>query len=233
MDFYISLLVGTTQAIIYNPVDKAIYNSIINNNRLLTRDNWRRPFVGATNGIFTRIISGGLYFYLIDFTKHLNIYQSAFIVSLTTSLIINPFNVVKFKSYTNNRSTYDTLINIYKKNGVKFCKIGLEALIIRDFIFNVIYLKCKSDNNEFIHNCSAICAASIISSPMHYARNMKYHSNDAYIKIFKDLFQGLKSTNKKLTYTIKQFAIGHGTIRTIIGLYTGQVMYSVLKEIAH
>lgn len=233
MDFYISLLVGITQAIIYNPVDKAIYNSIINNNRLLTRDNWRRPFVGATNGIFTRIISGGLYFYLIDFTKHLNIYQSAFIVSLTTSLIINPFNVVKYKSYINNTSTYDILINIYKKNGVKFCKIGLEALIIRDFIFNVIYLKCKNDNNEFIHNCSAICAASIISSPMHYARNMKYHSNDSYIKIFKDLFQGLKSTNKKLTYTIKQFAIGYGTVRTIIGLYTGQVMYSVLKEIAH
>ena len=233
MDFYISIVVGITQAIIYNPVDKAIYNSIINNRKLFTIDNWRHPFVGVSNGIYTRIISGGLYFYLLDYTKHLNIYHSALIVSMTTSLIINPLNVVKYKSYINNTSTYNTFINIYKKNGFKFCKIGIEALIIRDFVFNIIYLKCKNNNNNLIHNCAAICAASIISSPLHYARNMKYHSNDGYLNIYKDLFVGLKSTNKKIAYTIKQFAIGHGTIRTILGVYTGQVMYSVLKEIAH
>lgn len=233
MDFYISLFVGITHAIIYNPVDKAIYNSIINNRKLFTFENWRHPFVGASNGIYTRIISGGLYFYLIDYTKQLNTYQSAFIVSMTTSLILNPFNVVKYKSYINNTSSYNTLKYVYHKNGLKFCKIGLEALIIRDFIFNVIYLKCKNNNNDLLHNCSVICLASIMSSPLHYARNIKYHSNDGYIKIYKDLFEGLKSTNKKFAYTIKQLAIGHGTIRTVAGLYTGQLMYSFLKEIAH
>jgi hypothetical protein len=62
---------------------------------------------------------------------------------------------------------------------------------------------------------------------------MKYHTNDSYLKIYKDLFVGLKSTNKKFSYAIKQFAIGHGTIRTVAGLYTGQLMYSLLKEVAH
>jgi hypothetical protein len=136
MDFYISLVVGITHAIVYNPVDKAIYNSIINNTKLFTRDNWRNPFIGATNGIYTRIISGGLYFYLIDYTKQMNVYQSAFIVSMTTSLIINPFNVVKYKSYINNTATYDTLIKTYGTTGLKFCKIGLEALVLRDFVFS-------------------------------------------------------------------------------------------------
>ena len=150
MDFYISIIVGITQAIIYNPVDKAIYNSIINNKKLFTLDNWRHPFVGASNGIYTRIISGGLYFYLIDYTKHLNIYHSALIVSMTTSLIINPLNVIKYKSYINNTSTYNTFLNIYKNNGLKFYKIGIEALIIRDFVFNIIYLKeiLKTQNNR-------------------------------------------------------------------------------------
>lgn len=233
MDFYISIAVGVTQAFMYNPIDKAIHNSIINNTKLFNKQNWNNPFTGAANGSYARIITGGLYFYLIDKTKNMNTYQSALYVSMATSLIINPFNVVKYKSYANNLSNYDSVKVNYKKYGFKFGIIGLEALIIRDFVFNVIYLKCKNDNNNLIHNCGAICMASVVSSPFHFARNMKYHNNDSYIKIYKDLFQSLKSTNKKISYTMKQFAIGHGTLRTVMGLYTGQVMYSTLKELAH
>ena len=66
MDFYISIIVGATQAFIFNPIDKALYNSIVSNTKLFTRKNWEQPFIGATNGINIRIISGGIYFYLID-----------------------------------------------------------------------------------------------------------------------------------------------------------------------
>jgi hypothetical protein len=37
--------------------------------------------------------------------------------------------------------------------------------------------------------------------------------------------------NNKVNYVIKQLGLGHGTIRTVAGVYVGQVMYSTLKEI--
>lgn len=233
MDFYISIIVGVFQAIIFNPLDKAIYNSIIYNNSLLTHKNWIKPFAGTSNGIYTRIISGGLYFYLLDYTKKMDIYQSAFSVSLSTSLILNPFNVIKFKSYTDNITTYKSLISCYKQQGFKFCKIGIESLIIRDFIFNCIYLKYKKDNNDLIHNCSIICAASVISSPFHYLRNMKYYNNDSYYNICKKLIIDTTNNNQKIKayFLIKQFGIGYGTARTVAGVYSGQIMYSTMKEL--
>jgi hypothetical protein len=35
MDFYISLIVGVSQAFIFNPADKAIYKSIIDNTPIM------------------------------------------------------------------------------------------------------------------------------------------------------------------------------------------------------
>ena len=233
MDFYISIAVGISQAFMFSPIDKAIYNSIINNSKLFKRENWIKPFAGASNSIYSRIITSGLYFYLIDYTKDMNVYQSALTVSATTAITINPLNVIRYKSYYNKISTYNSLISIYRKHGLKFCMIGMETLIMRDFIFNVIYISNKKDNNDFIHNCGVICAASIVSSPFHYYRNMKYHENEKYLDITKTFFNNFKTSNQKLSYIIKQFAIGHGTVRTVIGLYTGQVMYSTLKQMAH
>jgi hypothetical protein len=232
MDFYISIIVGSIQAIIFNPIDKAIYNSIINNNSLFSFTNWIKPFSGTTNGIYSRIISSGLYFYLLDYTKHMNIYQSSLTVSLITSLTLNPFNIVKFTSYSNNLTTYNSLVYNYKKYGFKFGKIGIESLILRDFVFNIIYLKYKKDNNDLIHNCSIICTASIISSPLHYVRNMKYYNNDSYINIIKCLFKDINNNIKiKPLFIFKQFGIGYGTARTIMGVYSGQLMYSTMKEL--
>jgi hypothetical protein len=233
MDFYISIVVGVFQAVIFNPLDKAIYNSIVFDNALFSGKNWVKPFAGTTNGIYSRIITGGIYFYLLDYTKNMDLYQSALTVSLTTSLILNPLNVVKYRSYSDNITTYKSLMLNYKTFGLKFANIGLSSLIARDFIFNCIYLKYKKDNNELIHNCSIICAASIISSPFHYMRNMKYYTNDSYINICKKLFQDVKTTNQKLKsyFIFKKFGIGYGTARTVMGVYSGQVMYSTMKEL--
>jgi hypothetical protein len=231
MDFYISLLVGVSQAIMFNPIDKAIYTSIISNTSLLNKLNWKKPFSGSTNNIYTRVITSGLYFYLIDYTKHLDTVQASLAISLTTSLILNPFNVIKYKSYGNNISTYNSFILTYNKYGIKFVKIGLSSLIMRDFVFNLIYLNYKKNNNDIIYNCGVICIGSIISSPFHFIRNMKYNNDESIINIMKRFVENLKISNKKVPYVIKQFGIGHGTIRTILGVYVGQVMYSSLKDI--
>jgi len=230
MSVIISILVGIIQTILFNPIDKAIYNSITNNNSILTPTNWNKPFSGLSNNIYMRIITGGSYFYLLDYTKTMTPIQSALTVSATTSIILNPLNVIKYKSYSDNISTYKSLLVNYRKYGLKFGIIGLETLFLRNFIFNVVYISQKKENNDLIHNCSVICAASIISSPVQYYINMKYYNNISYRQITSNFYNSLRNTNNKLAYTIKQFAIGYGTTRTILSVYTGQLMYSTLKQ---
>ena len=231
MDFYISLMVGILQAFIFNPADKAIYKSIIDNTSIFKSSNWNKPFAGSTNNIYSRIITSGLYFYLIDHTKGYDTIQSSLFISMSTSIIINPLNVIKYKSYGNDLSSYNALKKTYKQYGLKFIKIGLGSLIMRDFVFNMVYLKYKKDNNDMIYNCAVICCASIISSPFHYIRNMKYNNNESIRNIIVNFINNIKNVNNKCNYVIRQLGIGHGTLRTIMGVYVGQVMYSTLKEI--
>jgi hypothetical protein len=231
MDFYISLIVGVSQAFIFNPADKAIYKSIIDNTPIMCSANWKKPFAGSTNNIYSRIITSGLYFYLIDTTKNYDTVQASFLISLTTSTILNPLNVIKYKSYGDNLSTYQAFIQTYNRYGLKFVRIGLGSLILRDFVFNMVYLNLKKDNNDMIYNCAIICGASVISSPFHYIRNMKYNNDDSIYTILNRFKDNIKVMNNKVNYVIKQLGLGHGTIRTVAGVYVGQVMYSTLKEI--
>lgn len=233
MEFYISIIVGISQAFIFNPIDKAIYTSIINNNSFFDRSNWIKPFSGASNGIYIKIITGGIYFYLIDYTKSLNmnVYQSSIVISSMTSLILNPFNIIRFNSFIDNSSSLNSLRKIYQKNKLSFLKTGIEAFILRDFVFNMIYISSKKDNSSSIHNCGVICAASIVSSPFHYIRNIKYYNPDkSYYNIYKDFIMEIKKNNKKTNFICQKFAIGIGTIRTIGSIYYGQIMYSSLKQ---
>lgn len=233
MDFYISLIVGVSQAFIFNPIDKAIYTSIINNNSIFNKNNWTKPFSGATNGIYIKVITGGIYFYMIDYAKSLNmnVYQSSILISTITSLIINPFNVIRYNSFIDNSSSYNSFKKIYEKNKFRFLRTGLEAFILRDFIFNLIYINYKKDNSNLIYNCGVICGASILSSPFHYMRNIKYYNNNkSYYDISKDFIIEIKKNNKKANFICNKFAIGLGTIRTVCSIYYGQIMYSSLKQ---
>ena len=231
MDFYISLITGIIQAIIFNPIDKAIYSSIINNNNILSPTNWYAPFSGATNGIYIKIITGGVYYYLIDFTKHLNIIQASICISLITASIINPFNVIRFNSYIQNLSTYNSFRSVYTKYNIKFIIIGIEALICRDFIFNIIYLSFKTNNRNLLYNSFIISCACICSSPFQYIKGAKYYNNNNYYNICSQFYINLKNNDNKINYIIKEFGLGYGTLRSIISVYTGHIMYSYIKQL--
>ena len=231
MDIYISLITGVIQSVIFNPIDKAIYTSIINNNNILSYNNWKKPFSGLFNGVYVKIITGGLYYYLIDYTNHLNIYYSSIVISLITAIIVNPFNVIRFNSYIQNISTYNSFNIIYMNYNIKFCIIGIEALIIRDFIFNVIYLSYKNNNNYLLYNSFIICIACIISSPFQYIKNIKYYNNYNYYNICLNFYSNFINNNNKINFIIKEFGIGYGILRTISSVYLGNIIYSSLKQI--
>lgn len=233
MDFYISIAVGISQAFIFNPIDKAIYTSIIKNNSIFNKVNWISPFSGATNGIIIKIMTGGIYFYLIDYTKSLNmnIFQSSLAISSITALILNPFNAVRFNSFIDNSSVFNSIKKVYEKHKFKVLRTGIEAFILRDFIFNMIYISNKNDKASPIYNCSIICAASVISSPFHYLRNIKYYNYEkSYYDIYKEFILDINKNTKRTIFICQKFAIGVGTLRTICSIYYGNFMYSTLKQ---
>ena len=57
---------GIATAGLFNPVDRALYLSVINLKPFLHADNWAQPFQGASNALLHRTISGGLYFAAYD-----------------------------------------------------------------------------------------------------------------------------------------------------------------------
>jgi len=229
MDFFISIIVGISQAFIFNPIDKAIYKSVINNTSIINKNNFINPFAGALNGIYIKVITGGIYFYLIDYTKSLNMntFQSSIFISTITSLVLNPLNYSRFNSFIDNNR------NLYKINRVNFLITGIEAFILRDFLFNMIYINHNKDKVSSIYNCGIICSASLISSPFHYFRNMKYYHNNQknYYEIYLDFKTEFNKNDRKINFICKKFSIGIGTIRTIAGIYYSEFMYSALKKL--
>jgi len=57
---------GLLQAGLFNPWDRALYLSVKNQSRFLSLANFRNPYQGFSQSIFSRVLSGGSYFPLVD-----------------------------------------------------------------------------------------------------------------------------------------------------------------------
>jgi len=57
---------GILQAAIFNPWDRALYLSVKSHSRFLSLTNFRNPYQGFSQSIFSRVLSGGSYFPLVD-----------------------------------------------------------------------------------------------------------------------------------------------------------------------
>jgi len=62
----VGTLCGISTAGLFNPVDRALYLSVIHLRPFLHASNWVQPFQGASNALLHRTISGGLYFTAYD-----------------------------------------------------------------------------------------------------------------------------------------------------------------------
>lgn len=62
---------GLLQAAIFNPWDRALYLSVKNHNKFLSIQNFRNPYQGFSQSIFSRVLSGGSFFPLMDLLEPL------------------------------------------------------------------------------------------------------------------------------------------------------------------
>ena len=83
-EIFSGILTGILSAIIFNPIDKAIYISTTKNLAITNKEIWKNPYKGSLNTISTRIITSGLYFTYLDYYSSVSTNKCN--ISLMTSL---------------------------------------------------------------------------------------------------------------------------------------------------
>ncbi len=216
-EVFSGLVAGVISAIVFNPLDKAIFISTTKNISFFNRQVWSNCFNGTTNAILSRLVSSGLYFSFIDhFSQSFSPIQTGFTASFLVNISTNPVNLVKFHSWFNGLSTRDSIGFFYKTHGIRGFYIGFPAVFLRDFLFNTSYISFKKKDDHFF-NLALISGTLIIVSPFNLVKNLKYGSNDDLRTIANN-------------FKFRQLGLSKSLIRTSLSFYFSQFIYDVSKS---
>lgn len=211
------LTTGILTAILFNPIDKAIYVSTTKNLSILNKDVWSKCFNGTLNTILTRLVTSGLYFTFLDkLSTTYSPFHTAFITSFACNIITNPIQLIKYHSWYNNLSINESSRFIYGKYGIKGFGIGFSSIFLRDLCFNYLYLSYKK-KDDHLYNLSIITFSLVSVSPFNLIKNKKYGSNESFKEIIKN-------------FKFHQFGISKSVLRTSASFYFSQFLYDITKE---
>lgn len=141
---------------------------------------------------------------------------------------------------------------MFQRGGFKPFFVGSTATIGRDLVFggffalfrHELFSRTKSSSagsssskqpgDKFLVNLFAASAATILSSPLNYVRNIHYATPpdvkpDTFWKIFSDLVcNALREPTllQKLSYIQSRYRIGWGTARVGCGMAFGSYIYN-------
>jgi hypothetical protein len=253
---YASIASGTIQAILFNPIDRALYLRVHHRTSIFNKEIWKNPFQGFTNVVLYRTISGASYFYLQDKTKQsiekykINIchpYIYNFIVGFTAGsingMILNQFQIIKYQMWSKNHGNFISVAKqMYSNAGIQMFFRGIKITIMRDCVFGFIYeilrlshvTKHYDQNVQFLYNMNAAIFASIASSPFNYCRSCIYgtsylSSSIGINNLLRFLYleiKSKKSIKKKITHLNFRLNIGLGTMRVGFGMGCGQFIFN-------
>jgi len=226
-NIFAGIITGITNTIIFNPYDKALYLQVKNNTKFFDKKNWINPYSGISQSLIHRTISYGLYFPIYDFYKknttftNYKIISDSILTGCTTSILINPINVIKYNKWNNIEIKYNL---IYLTKGIKYT-------ILRDVIFTLNYncLNQKYNKNKnIIVDIILGCISTLCVSPINYCRNIVFSSPQKVY--FKNIINNIRYDN--LTNIIlNKFNIGYGTIRVGLGMSISKLLYENLIDI--
>ena len=155
-------LAGIATAGLFNPVDRALYLSVINLKPFLHRANWARPFQGASNALLHRTVSGGLYFAAYDLLKvpvqkwalrrplrHDDTTYDVLVTSFVTGtmagfvngVVLNPIAAVKYAAWGSDTSKglKSFAVSLWNQGGIRPFINGIVPTICRDMVFGGAY----------------------------------------------------------------------------------------------
>lgn len=167
---YCGFFSGLLQAGIFNPWDRALYLSVMNNRPFLNHLNFVNPWNGVFQTIFQRGISAGLYFPLEEiFSQYLReafkdesntqpflVLGAGFLAGAGNGLIMNPISSIKYhywgsetvasiKSNGIKENFSSVAVDMMRRGGIRPFFVGVWATIARDVVFGGSFAYCRHE----------------------------------------------------------------------------------------
>ncbi|CAB9519358.1 expressed unknown protein [Seminavis robusta] len=199
---------GVMQAGLYSPYDRALYLSMTNRTPFLSMDNFKSPFVGLSQSIGGRALSGGLYFPLEQFffqqfhpataaagprdNSKIRNFLAGTAAGALNAMILNPLSAIKYKTWSRmyNRGMFEEAFSMLQKGGRGVFYRGLTSTLLRDIHFGGCYTFIRlqlqwswslQNEHQWFANLIAAALATIVSGPFNLARNVQYATKSSEI----------------------------------------------------
>lgn len=297
--FLAGLTSGAVVAAVANPYDRALYLSVRDGTRFLSRVNWDRPYHGFGQAVVHRTLSGGLYFPLHDtfypwlyrtalrmlrgqaaadvgasvgaragaggvggWEEELRRRRTAALVAHTAAgnaagavsgVLLNGFSAVKYAAWGREGEEARfarTAWSMWRHGGVRAFANGTSTTVARDAVFGGAYAAIKHALEEeghdgFLVSVVAAGAATVLSSPINYARNVKYAASFKGGKtgqslkvtsIVRELFWEAWNHTEggflgKADFLAGRLRIGWGTARVAFGMAATSELYIAMVNV--
>jgi hypothetical protein len=216
-EFISGIFTGILTSLLFNPIDKIIFTCCLGNKSFFDLNIWRNLYQGSLNTVATRIITSGLYFSYLD--HYSNVTDNKFNVAVITALvcsITSPLQMVKYHQWHIQTSQFETFKMIYISKGFVGFGRGAIPLILRDIVFNTIYLNYKEKDNH-TKNLLVITTGIVAASPFNLVKNKKYATNENLKEIIKN-------------FKFSQLGLGMSITRSCLSFYSGQLIYDNFKK---
>lgn len=244
---------GCTTAVLLNPLDRAMYLSMVNRKTVFSLNHWKKPFKGLQANAMQRVVTVGLYFPLEDLFRPvakdrmgdtvLANWAAGTAVGAITGYLVNPFAVVKSVMWGRPGSDKDfinTGKRMYQLGGWAALSRGSRATVLRDMVFGGVYTSLRNlgevealdEQRRFGQEVAAAGFATLIAGPFNYARNIQYSTpsdqkSANVLKIIGDLLKEARAESPRFAapWLMKRMMIGWGTMRVAIGMGLSAYMY--------
>lgn len=202
------ITVGTIGAGLFNPWDRALYLSVIENRSFFHRLNWTAPFQGFWQSVWAKTLSGGLYFTLQAQmrSRFENLWEHKgtenFCVGVTAGLLngamLNQLATVKYYAWRRNEMHFwKSVLRMYNKGGVGPFFKGIRMTAARDVVFGCSYEVIRGLGRDYVTrkkwtendsssplffwaDMTAAGFATVFSGPFNYVRSMQFASRSEH-----------------------------------------------------
>jgi hypothetical protein len=199
-----SYLTAVSAAIVFHPIDRALFLSVANKRQFFIKANFVKPFHGIFQTVMYKQFTGSIYF-LVQGELQQRLYpflHSSGLNDTTTQLLIgsiagaidgvvkNTPTAIRANTWQYGGSFILSTGRMWKNGGVRPFVNGAPVSILRDTLFGATYEVTRKNlhalmNNQkndvaylgvanFLSTTIAAGTATIASAPINYARTMQY-----------------------------------------------------------
>jgi len=243
------LITGIASTIVFNPMDKALYQMTKDQTSIFNPNIWKNPYQGVSQALFGRIMGYGFFFTVNDvYNQNFGFGQitSSVLTGMTIPIFTNPLNVIKMNNWNHIVSKtekcpklLDLAIEIKKKYGYGEFYKGMIYTVSRDVLFSSAFYYLSNNYNKkksFLNDALFGSVATIIVSPVNYFRNRLYFDFDKKITLKYMVKETMAETKQKQTVAkqisfllFSKFNIGYGSLRVGLGMAMSKKLYDLLN----